>query len=81
MSETMLQTWDFFDKGACYPASDRDQGRFFPVRDSVFCGDSDIVAMTLQELAETALGLAVAVHGSDVEVTDACLVGGFKDGK
>src|SRR5580692_3905525 len=48
--------------------------------DAIFRCDGDVV-VTGAELAEAALGFAIAVHGRNVEVADARVIGGFEQAK
>ncbi len=58
----------------------RMRAEFFGGGDAVFGGDGDLVAVALEKFSEAALGFAVAVHGGDVEVADAGVVGGLRGG-
>ncbi len=49
--------------------------------DAEFCGDGELAGMALKEFAEAGFGVAVAVHGGDVEVADAGVVGGLEEGE
>ncbi len=77
--DTFFEAGDFFQDGAGELAADGDQGSFFCGEHAVLGGDGDLARMALEEFAEAALGFAVAVHGSDVEVADAGVVGGLEE--
>jgi hypothetical protein len=47
--------------------------------DAEFCGDGEFAGVALEEFAETGLGVAVSVHGGNVKVADAGVVGGFEE--
>ena len=79
--ETLLEAGEAFDEGANEGACGPDEAGVFCRGDAVLGGDGDVGAVALEEFAEAAFGFAIAVHGSDVEVPDAGVVGGFEDGE